>query len=318
MSKSNTVSIRVPGKVILSGEHAVVYGHPAVVAAVNRFMTLTLSWSGDVDTAFFERLLEQFEFFTTSEVITAINTHAREHSPITIASDIPIGSGMGSSAALASGLSLLTLLLAKKPTNLEHINKYAFQLEKHAHDNPSGVDNTIVTNGGILKYQRLLGASPTFSPLQTHKILDQLYIVNTGQPEESTAQMVHAVKVLALQKPTEVEQALQKIKKATHTVMSVLDGVSDELEFRNALQENQRALESLGVVSESTKKLIREIEKTGGVAKITGAGGRADASGMVLVYPGGDKNIQELLKNYGFEFSAISIDGGITHEVIQN
>lgn len=106
MNKSLKVS--VPGKLILSGEHAVVYGYPAIATAIN--LRLTATRAGKIE------------------------------------SDIPIGAGMGSSAAFAVALSAFKV----GELNLEKINKFAYKLEKGLHGNPSGVDNTIVTYGGFL------------------------------------------------------------------------------------------------------------------------------------------------------------------------
>jgi len=64
--------------------------------------------------------------------------------------------------------------------------------------------------------------------------------------------------------------------------------------LRNYIKENEVLLEKLGVVSNSTIKLIRKIEKTGGAAKISGAGGKKDKSGILLIY---HKDINKL-KNF--------------------
>ena len=66
---------------------------------------------------------------------------------------------------------------------------------------------------------------------------------------------------------------------------------TDGSDILQIIKEANTCLTNLGVVSKSTQKLILQIEKSGGAAKITGAGGIKDGSGMILVY---HKNPQKL------------------------
>jgi len=309
------LEIRVPGKVILSGEHSVVYGYEAVVAAVNRFVTISISWEKQPDAMFFRQLLADFSKKNIIEVINAINGHIDTHSVLKLESEIPLGCGMGSSASLASGLSLLCLILAKQHHDLDEINKYAYLLEKQVHANPSGVDNTIVTRGGILKYRKMLDGSSMFSTLPKADFLDKLYLVNTGKPSESTGQLVQKVRISFLEDQIKTQSCFEKISQSTESIINCLMTRSDDQKWREAISQNEDALEQLGVVSDSCIHFIMQIKHLGGVAKVSGAGGYKTNSGIVLVYPGDDEKINQYLEISGFDFSPLSIDGGITYQI---
>lgn len=233
--------VSAPGKIILSGEHAVVYGYPAIAAAVNRRLT--------------------------------VDSDGR------IASDIPIGCGMGSSATLAVAQAALKI----KETDLEKVNKLAYSFEKKHHGNPSGVDNTVSTYGGFVWYRKESESFKTFKKILPKVRLSKLYLVNTGKPQESTKEMVKYVGGLRKARRTFVDGIFKEIEAVTRGFLDFLLNESKQ-DFGGLIRENEKLLEKLGVVSESTKSLIRRIEKIRGFAKISGAGGRKEESGMVLIY----------------------------------
>ena len=227
-----TITARAPGKLIISGEHAVVYGYPALVTTVNLYLTATLRGSN-----------------------------------LTIKSDIPIGCGLGSSAAFAAAKAALTL----KKLNLNRINQMAFTQEKTSHSHPSGADNTAVVYGGWLKFQKP-DQITHFNKLN----FPDCFIINTGKPTETTAQMVDYVS-------HQKSSLFPQIATCTNTIISSLTGSkSDFNQLKSALHANELLLEQLGVVSPSTKKLVRQIEQSGGMAKVCGAGGRQTHSGIIL------------------------------------
>lgn len=235
------IKVSAPGKIILSGEHSVVYGYPAIAAAVNwRLVRLP---DGKVE------------------------------------SKIPIGAGLGSSAAYAVSVSAAKI----KKLDLERINRLAYQIEKKNHGSPSGVDNTTSTYGGFLWYRKEAENFKTFKQIEAKRKLPKLFLLNTGRPTESTKDMVEYVAGLRKKRGLYVEKIFRKIEKVTRSFLNYLSKESNG-NFGHLIRDNERLLESLGVVSESTKAIIERIEKMGGYAKITGAGGREKGSGMVLVY----------------------------------
>jgi mevalonate kinase len=230
--------VSAPGKIILSGEHAVVYGYPALVSAID--FRLMLDNSGK------------------------------------ISSKIPIGCGLGSSAALAVASSALKLAMKGCRWNLEKINQMAYELEKRHHGNPSGVDNTVVTYGGFLWYRKESESLKLFRSFKPKNKLANLYIINTGKPQETTGEMVSFIRSKYQENRKKVESIFKSIEGLTRLF---LDAPLPEL-----IWENEILLEKLGVVSEKTKSLVKNIEKLGGSAKICGAGGIRTNSGVLLVF----------------------------------
>lgn len=264
--------ISAPGKIILSGEHAVVYGYPALASAINRRLRVDFSSAKD----------------------------------ITISSNIPMGGGMGSSAAYAVCFSATQLLLQGKKWDLDEVNKRAYEIEKKHHGNPSGVDNTISTYGGFLWYRKEAENLKLFSRLTPKIPLPRLYIIDSGKPSEPTSEMITFVKDRLTKRKDYIKSIFKDIERTTRSFLNyLLDEESTRLE--ELIDENEQLLEALGVVSESTKDLILKIKRLGGHAKISGAGGRKTASGIILVYHTNDKKIMQLADKHKLNLSSVSL-----------
>jgi mevalonate kinase len=242
------VKVSAPGKVILSGEHAVVYGHPALLTAVSRRLSIARERGK-------KRLID---------------------------SNIPIGCGMGSSAAYAVALSALKLKLDGKKWDLQRINNEAYKMEKKQHGNPSGGDNTVVTYGGFLWYRKEIESFKIFSTVKITRKLPEFFIIDTGRPKETTKEMIQFIGEKRTKNPRAVNNIFREIEEITRAFLKFLTiGGGDLSEL---IRENQTLLEKLGVVSNFTSSIAKEISKIGGAAKISGAGGRKLSSGILLVH----------------------------------
>jgi mevalonate kinase len=200
-----------------------------------------------------------------------------------INSKIPIGCGMGSSAALAVASSALKLTTKERKWNLEKINDMAYEKEKKQHGHPSGVDNTVSTYGGFLWYRKESESFKLFKSFKPKNKIFNLFIINTGQPQETTGAMVSFVNSRYKNNKKKIEPIFKSIEKLTRLFLDEVIG-EKKASARELIRENQGLLEELGVVSESTISLIRKIERLGGSAKICGAGGLKTNSGVLLVF----------------------------------
>lgn len=293
------LTVRVPGKIILSGEHAVVYGYPAIVMAVNRWITIQAKFVEDkIQPDFFGKLLVRFKKDSVFDIINSLNS-PDSNIHLRIESTIPVGCGMGSSAALAAGIAAIVLQLAGRKANKERINELAYGLERQVHYNPSGVDNSIVVFGGCLRFQKISESEKTMDPFPVDAPMPELLVINTGKPQESTGEMVQLVR--QKNQSGKLAETMASIGEVSQQVLAYLSGGST-VAFPSLLQRNEMLLERLGVVSASTQKLIRRIEAIGGAAKISGAGGTASASGIVIAYHEDMSGLKALLASMGAEY----------------
>lgn len=294
-----------PAKVILSGEHAVVYGKPALVSAIDKRLTVSVveDKKNNMDPKIVEIILIVKKYLQNKKVpIKEKNCH------VFIQSDIPIGRGLGSSGALsvAASASLMEFFTGTQ-YNPEEINNCAYQIEKLFHKNPSGVDPTTSCFGGLIFYRKEFEFLKTISSLHTKipkDIAENLYLIDSGKPCESTAEMVQQVGKLYNNKSTLVENIFQKIERTTKRMVVSLMKEDKEF-FKQTVTENEALLEQIGVVSLSTKKLIETL-KSLGVGKITGAGGKKDGSGYLLFYSTEKNKLEKYLQEKNISYLAFN------------
>lgn len=279
----NRVSYKAPAKVILSGEHAVVYGRPALICAISLYTKFTIEESNNEEEHDLYAQLGQkvLQYLKKKSIV-----HQTRHYKCVASSQIPRSSGLGSSAALSVAASASFLeYFSNRQHDKETINNVAFALEKIFHKNPSGADNSASCFGGIIYFRKEFEFLKTISALQCkipQKIENHLFLIDSGKPVESTKEMVEMVGKMYNKNSLFVESCFLQIEKCTKR-MTVALYKEDATFFKLALMENQKQLEKLGVVSVSAKKLLKSLSNLG-VGKITGAGGIKKGSGYVVFY----------------------------------
>lgn len=329
MKKSALIAL-APAKIILTGEHSVVYGKPAIVTAVNRFayaeivpgssndITLSLAdlkqkASSTLRTLRLlrERLLESYRLclkgqlsirevlqkpselfqFALISLIDTFQMEIQKGFHINLRSDIPIGCGMGSSAAtVVSVIRVLSdfLGLEIKP---EWLHKLSMEAERLQHGHSSGVDSYVSLNGGCVRFQQGQ-AHPVTLPKCT------LYIVNTGKPQTSTGECVM--------------QIASKFKESS--IWDEFGALADKIEealtkedldqLKTFIRYNHRLLVSIGIVPTKVQAFIAEIENQQGSAKVCGAGAvNGDSSGVVLVLA--EEPPHTLCQKYGYSMTKV-------------
>ncbi len=298
-----SISYKAPAKVILSGEHAVVYGKPALICGLGKYIYVTVSDSGETDS----QLLEG-----SKPVIEAVSSYLQKKYPekefkvpfVSVKNDIPLGRGLGSSAAFAVALSaaLLHYFLGEEPSK-DTVNSLAYSAEKHFHGTPSGADNTTCCYGGLIFFRKEFEFLKTISALNAklpEEIESKLLLIDTGKPEEPTSEMVKQVRIFYNKNPIEADEILCKIEKTTkRLVVSVIK--EDTKAFREGLQENQNYLQQLGIVSEKAQKMLEQLKELG-TGKVTGAGGKNDGAGFILFYAQDTQKTIEYLEKNGIEY----------------
>lgn len=298
-----------PAKVILSGEHAVVYGKPAIVAAITLRLNFTLTileQSGKNDDPVISFIAGKVKEFLTDKKIKFKDKNFR----FKINSDIPTGRGLGSSAALsvASSAAFLEFYTGRQ-FEKEEINNLAYQIEKYFHKNPSGVDPSTVCFGGLVYYRKEFEFLKTISSLnfKIPRTIDKsLYLIDSGQPQESTGQMVESVGKLYTKNPQFIDSIFNDIEKTTKRMVISIEKEDADF-FQKCLIDNQILLEMLGTVSNRAKNLLKQLEPYG-IGKVTGAGGRKQGSGFILFFANDNNGLEKFcydkrIKFYKFQQS---------------
>jgi len=282
--KIESISYSAPGRIFLSGEHAVVYGKPALVCAIDKRLTITFTPAEK--TEYKDTIMPILE----KSVMDFLQKKQIKKKKIgytySIESAIPIGRGLGSSAAYCAVISAgLLELFTGDEWSKEEINICAYQMEKYFHKNSSGVDTSTSIMGGLIYYRKEFEFLKTISslPVKLPKhFIDSLVLIDTDKPVETTGEMVQKVGQLFNTKGVKMEYIMNDMEKTTkRLIISIMK--EDTLLFKENIQHNQELLEQIGVVSSSTKKLLTLLNKVG-KGKVTGGGGYKGLSGYVLFY----------------------------------
>lgn len=304
------ITVSVPGKVHLMGEHAVVYGRPALIAAINMRMRVSIepnTQSSDSISILSTEPTEHARFAVTW-LLEKLHIHDPENITITIDSDIPAGYHLGSSAAMAVALSGAVLYFFKKIWNPIKSNELAYEIEKKQHGNPSGGDNTTVTTGGFVWYRKELEFLRSIwqLPFKPHASLHHFFLINTGRPHETTGEMVALVRSKVDSQKSKMEQLFSQneiqVKRATTALKE-----GNEKELIDAIKAGEQTLEGMGVVSLQVQPLMRKIEALGGAVKILGGGGKKDGVGFLLCYHHEPKTIEEIAREYSYTIQHITL-----------
>lgn len=277
------ITYSAPAKVIISGEHAVVFGKPALVSAINIRLRFSM-WETAVlkEDSNIQLLVDVVKKYLAKEKIKYKN----KNFDFEISSKIPIGRGLGSSAAFCvAGVAAILHFYTRKQYPLEAINQLAYQCEKKFHKNPSGVDPSTVCYGGLIYYRKEFEFLKNISKLNItipKAIEENLFLIDTGKPLENTGEMVVMVGALYNKEPNIIESVLNQIEKVTRKITISLMK-KDLTMFQESIQTNQVLLEKIGVVSNQTKTILKQINQFG-FGKITGAGGYKKGSGFLLFF----------------------------------
>ncbi len=191
---------------------------------------------------------------------------------------------MGSSAALCTAaVAALLEWYTGHEFEKEKVNLVSYQAEKYFHSNASGADVSTSCFGGLIYYRKEFEFLKTISSLSfklPKRIEQNLFLIDTGKPAESTGDMVQMVRTRINKDPEKTEKLLSEIEKQTKRM--VVSIIKEDMDFfKKSMYENEILLEKIGVVSPSAKRLIKTLSKYG-TGKVTGGGGKRAGSGFVL------------------------------------
>eukprot|EP01147_Barroeca_monosierra_P004280 gene4280-6597_t len=238
-----------------------------------------------------------------------------------VTSDLPIGAGLGSSAAYSACMVAAMLVLVQgEAKDVEVINRWAFLSESIIHGNPSGLDNTISCHvnmtGGAVSF-----AAGNFTRLKSFARL-QAVLVDTGIPR-STKQLVSAVRDRKETFPTIMNPILNAIGALSSTALKLHNdyaaGLAGEeptyASLETLITMNHQLLNAIGVGHPALDKIVTLSQSMGFAAKLTGAGGGGCA--FILLQPSHESQFQQkllqALDEHGLKYWLTTLGGsGVT------
>ena len=349
------INVSAPSKVILHGEHAVVYGKSAVAASLDLRTRMCLTpilnenviqvdfpnvgvkttWTSSV-------ILEKILCFAPKDNIEINHEFLRRVTDfvvdegfcddlgkaalicffylyaimmdkvfvpmnIKVESEIPLGAGLGSSAALSVCLAAGLHAIHNQKPKLEDedrktICQYALISEKILHGNPSGIDNAVSTFGGFVHFKQ-----GNIVPLE-HKLSLQILLVNTKVPRQ-TNDLVEKVRNKHQRHPTIVKRILEAIDAISTNFLSQIKNMDEEgdtvekyQDLNQLISYNHNLLSTLGVSHPKLEEVVNVSKSFGLEAKLTGAGGGGFAFVLLPPFVSESKiaQVKEKLTKRGF------------------
>lgn len=339
IAEKHKVSAKAPGKLIITGEHAILHGTPAIAIAINRFCETTITPISKPRVLFNlvnlehkrERtmkhlkrlkqvLQERHHRFTKGErsitdvvkepfylleytagaFMDRLNVKFKEGFSLDTHSSIPTGCGMGSSAAAIVSLNYALSHFMEKPLSIDELFELNLAAENLQHGRSSGLDLQVSMRGGCIRF-----AESTITPIDFPDM--PLSIINTGTPTSCTGECVAHTRA-AFNDP-ELITAFNEVSE--HIYEALIN--NDQTTLLSNIHRNHLLLQRVGVVPAPVHELVLQLYQQGIIAKLSGAGAvRGNAAGILLAFaPASEVNkaLQTLASPYIAETINIVKDG---------
>ena len=301
-----------PGKVILFGEHFVVYGIKAILCSIDKRVKVT-SLTTDEDSIVIKSNLGNITIPRSKSLdeikspfmpfIYLSKTLLKKFGnkggiEVTIDSSLPSGVGLGSSSACCVAAAASMSGLFTKYSK-EEILKFAIEAEKTIFKNTSGADSTVCTFGGIMEYDKENGSKKIDSPSNFH-----LVITNSRVPH-STNSVVKKVNHFKEKNESDFSTLCKEESELIKKVIPSLEK-NDLRSLGKIMTNNQEYLEQIGVSNAELRKMIEIANKTSYGSKITGAG-----LGGCIISLVDESKIDQTLENLSsknYECFSVNID----------
>ena len=280
------ITATAPGKIILFGEHAVVYGQPAIAVPVNQVIARAIISPGigqprgsiylqapDID---LEDTLEDIPqdyplVIVIKEVLQETGIDQPPAMIVRITSTIPVAAGLGSGAAVSVAIiralsEYLGVLLSDK-----RVSNLAFEVEKIHHGTPSGIDNSVITYQQPIYFSR--GDVPRSPQMEIMRVKKPFTLVigDSGIPSP-TAKTVGDVRKAWQGNKTAYQGLFQQIGRIAENARTAINTGNNDL-LGPLMNANQELLEKMGVSSPELARLIHAALEAGAQgAKLSGGG----------------------------------------------
>jgi mevalonate kinase len=288
MEANVRISGTAPGKVILLGEHAVVYGRPAIVVPVWQTVATASVQAGPPGSGC---ILHAHDLGATIRLaaaddkeplalvarlaLAALGMADEPDWRIDLASTIPIAGGLGSGAAISTALVRAIFAAAGQEATPQEVSRLVYASERIYHGTPSGIDNTVVAYGAPIWFVR--GEPPqVFTPAAPCTLV----IADSGI-HSPTKETVGDVRAAWEAQPARYEALFDAVAALVHAARRAL-AAGDLPTLGLLMDENQDILAQLGVSSPPLERLIDAARRAGAWgAKLSGGGRGGNVTSLV-------------------------------------
>ena len=298
------------GKVILLGEHAVVYGHPALAGALAAGVTVETrpgsgrlrvsAWQVEIDPAPSDDVAEPSLGRAYRALRAELGLGVASPVDLSVRFDVPTGAGLGSSGAMAVAVARALDQAHGLRAGEAAISRAARASETVIHGKPSGLDHTVAQKGGFGLFTRAQGLQPVAA---SQPIV--LCVGHTGR-ERDTKGRVQRIAELVAERGDEVRARFAAIAELVLQGKAAVErGAPGEL--GRAMNENQRHLAALEVSCPEIERMCAIAADAGAVGcKLTGGGG---GGCVIAVAPGREAEVLAEWARAGFQGFITSVGG---------
>lgn len=264
------------GKVILLGEHSVVYGHPALAGPLSYGVTARGTKAKQSQLALPNTLTRPQRALLKGAFQRAAKLCGSPAVKVLLESELPLSMGLGSSAALSVACVRVLLKAAGRKDAPAEVARLALEMEQEFHGTPSGVDHTTSAEERLILYKRTPGqATGRAKAVKSPRPLKVLVaLVGERSPTKKTVGALRERQARWRARYTRLFQQIGTV--ATEGAKAVeagdLEGLGD------AMNVNQGLLAALGLSSPPLEEMVYQLRGLGALgAKLTGAGGDGGA-----------------------------------------
>ncbi len=299
--KETAIRASASGKVILLGEHAVVYGRPAIAIPLSRLRaTATLTphpgpFHIQAPAVGIDAPLSDLPpDHPLARIVYLTAEHIRRPLPdalLRIESDIPVASGLGSGAAVSTAIVRALAAWYSVPADPPAVSALVYEVERIHHGTPSGIDNTVIAYERPVYFVR--GQTP--EPLPVGAVL-HLLVADSGIPSR-TREVVGDVRRHWEAEPTRYEMLFDRVAEEVEKAREAI-ARGDAQALGKRMDANHELLREIGVSAPALDRLVEAARRAGALgAKLSGAGRGGNI--VALVDKSTTDRVKEALRTAG-------------------
>jgi mevalonate kinase len=332
------VSVSAPGKITLLGEHAVVYGKPALVSAIDKRLLVTMEDRSDaaikvsaldlhipgliltfkegsseylIETDY-DRIVDAMGYVRKAIEITSKHLGSKTGANVTIRSEMPVGAGLGTSAAIAVCTIAAYARILGHDLGRSEIARLGHMTELEVQGAASPMDTAISTLGGTI-FIRPTSGKPQVENVKLQTPLPS--VVGYTEREAKTSELLKRVRALRDKAPKVLDLVVETIGGVVEEGKAALTR-GDLEHFGKLMNINHGLLEALGVSTRRLNDMVYSSRSAGAMgSKMTGAGG---GGCMIALCPGREDEVSIAIKVVGgAPFKANLSGSGILTESVE-